>query len=307
MTSLPHVLAIVGPTSSGKSRVGLELAERFGGEIVSADSRQIYRGMDVGTAKPTAEEQTRIPHHLIDTREPTDEYSVAEYQTDATEAITDIVERGKLPMLVGGTGLYVKAVLEDLQIPLVPPNPERRAELELLSNQELIAHLDAKTAAQVDTSNPRRLVRAVEVFEATGRGLADHRSSSQVRYNTLKLGLKPVDLSERIERAVRQRFADGVIGEAIKLHESGMPNKLLTERVIAYGPALDAAAGKISEDEAIAEAMKLDRAYAKRQLTWFKRDPNIIWLENPTDATALVEQWLPKGLTAGEQLERYAR
>jgi tRNA dimethylallyltransferase len=302
MDRLPQVIAIVGPTSSGKSRLGLELAKKFGGEIISADSRQVYLGMDIGTAKPSAAEQKAVRHHLIDIRDPKQEYSAAEFRYEATEAIDGIFGRGKLPIIVGGTGLYVRALLENLRIPEVRPNPALRAELGKLPTPELAARLqkaNPAVAAQIDLKNPRRIIRALEINAAGLKPLKTHGKGPQP-YDTLKLGLNPdpAELAERIAQNVRWRFENGLLPEVKGLLADGNDAKSLATKVIAYGPAIDHLKKKLTKKQAIDRTIQLDRQYAKRQRTWFKTDPDIRWLTDPAEAAPLVKKWRSAGVAA---------
>jgi tRNA dimethylallyltransferase len=295
MDRLPQVIAIIGPTSSGKSRLGLDLARRYGGEIVSADSRQVYRGMDLGTAKPTAAEQAAAPHHLIDIRNPDEEYSAAEFKVDAAAAIRSIQERGNLPIIVGGTGLYLRSLLENLQIPAVGPNADLRQELEALSPPELAERLrqtDPPAAELVDLANPRRVIRALELF-AAGHSIAKS-TRGPAQYDALKLGLNPPpeELKDRIERNVRARFAAGVVDEVKALRKRGIDDAVLASRVIIYGPALAVVDGQLTPEAAIQRTVELEAQYAKRQRTWFKRDSEITWLTDAAQADGVIKPWL---------------
>lgn len=299
MDALPRLISLVGPTSSGKSRLALELAQKLDGEIVSADSRQIYRGLDIGTAKPTPTEQARVPHHLIDLREPDEPFSLAEYQSAAFPVIDGILRRGRLPLLVGGTGLYHRAVIDNLQIPEVAPQPKLRAELSQQTTDQLAERLrrsDPETAAQIELANPRRVIRALEVLAVTGQGMAAHRVAGARRYDVLKLGLavEPDELRQRIRTQVERRYEIGVADEVRGLLDQGYDPAVLTERAIAYGPILRLLDGELAETEAIAETIRLEAAYAKRQRTWFRRDPEIIWLDDPADAMSRITAWLTR-------------
>lgn len=297
MDALPRLISLVGPTSSGKSRLALELAERFDGEIVSADSRQMYRGLDIGTAKPTPAEQRRVPHHLIDLRDPEQGYTVAEYQRDAFAAIDGIIFRDRLPILVGGTGLYHRAVTENLRIPEVAPNPGLRADLESRDIAELAKRLqkrDPDTAAQTDLANPRRVIRALEVLEISGQGLAAHHAPQPLRYQTMKVGLEvaPDELRTRIRAQVSERFSNGLVAEVRGLLAQGYDPATLTERAIAYGPVIGLLDATLSESAALEQVIQLEAAYAKRQRTWFRKDPEITWLQDPSEAAGFISEWL---------------
>ncbi len=296
----PKVIAVVGPTASGKTAMGIALARAFNGEIVSADSRQIYRGMDIGTAKPNEAERRAIPHHLIDIKGPGEDYSAADYKTDAIAAINDILARRKLPILVGGTGLYVGAVLENLDIPKTRAHPELRAEIEKEIAREgldavfkKLVVLDPEAAYIVNPKNPRRVVRALEVARATGEPFTAQRKKNDPLFDALVLGLNPApeSLRERIDRRVDVMVRDGLVDEVaalIKKHGT-MP---VAFDAIGYREIIAFTNGTLSLDEAIAAIKMNTWHYAKRQITWFKKDKNIHWIENGQEAIATVKKFL---------------
>jgi tRNA dimethylallyltransferase len=300
MSNKPSIIAIVGPTASGKTALGITLAKKFGGEIVSADSRQIYRGMDIGTAKPSAAEQHAIPHHLIDIKDPDEDYTVADYKTDATAAINDIIGRGKLPLLVGGTGLYIKAVLENLDIPKTQAHPELRAQIEkeiasegLAAVFEKLIVLDPDAANVVDLKNPRRVVRALEVALATGIPFTAQRKKNEPLYNALVLGLNPPAelLRERIDQRVDTMIRDGLVEEVKALIEKHGQKPIALD-AIGYREIIAHLNGTLSQGKAIA-AIKINTwHYTKRQMTWFKKDKTVRWIENEREAIALVKDFL---------------
>lgn len=297
---LPKLIAIVGPTASGKTALGIALAEKFGGEIVSADSRQVYRGMDIGTAKPTAAERRAVPHHLIDIKNPDEDYTVAEYKSDAITAINDIVGRGKLPLLVGGTGLYVKAVTENLDIPKVQVDPKLRAEIEAEIARDgldavfkkLIA-LDPEAAYVVDPKNPRRVVRALEVAITTGAPFTAQRKKHEPLFDTLTIGLnpRPEVLRERIDRRVDAMIHDGLVNEVSALIKKYGRTPVAFD-AIGYREIIDYLNGALSLEDATA-AIKINTwHYAKRQMTWFKKDGSTQWVSDLNEALALAENFL---------------
>ena len=295
----PKLIAIVGPTASGKTSLGIALAKKFDGEIISADSRQVYRGMDVGTAKATGAERAAIPHHLIDIREPNEDYAVAEFKHEAETAIDDIVARGKLPVMVGGTGLYVRAVLENLDIPEIKADPELRRALEdeiardgIATVFERLIALDPEAAYIVDPKNPRRIVRALEVATITGKPFTSQRRKNEPRYDTLEVGINlPSEiLRERIDRRIDNMVRDGLVDEVKKLltkyGNGGAKDNGNTAAypiafdAIGYREIIDYLDDQSSLEDAVA-AMKMNTwHFAKRQITWFKKDKAIRWIDS---------------------------
>ena len=302
--AMQKTIAIVGPTASGKTALGIELARKFNGEIVSADSRQIYRGMDIGTAKPTAAERRAIPHHLIDIKDPDEDYTVAEYQRDAIAAINGIVARGALPILVGGTGLYVKAVLENLDIPKAQADPKLRAEIEAeiardgldAVFQKLVAR-DPEAAYVVDPKNPRRVVRALEVAISTGEPFTAQRTKREPLFNTLVLGIDPPPkvLREHIDQRVDEMMRDGLMDETAILVKKYRPKNVqlpVAFDAIGYREIIAHLDGALSFDEAVAAIKMNTWHYAKRQMTWFKKTPDVYWINGINGAVESVQEFL---------------
>ncbi len=294
-TLLPKLIAVVGPTASGKTTLAVALAKKFGGEIVSADSRQIYRGMDIGTAKPTAAERRAVPHHLIDIRDPNEDYTVADYQRDAITAINDIITRGKVPLLVGGTGLYVRAVVENLDIPKVQADAKLRAQIEkdiardgLQAVFKRLVALDPEAAQVVDPKNPRRVVRALEVALATGAPFTAQRAKHPPLFDTLTLGLDPPAeiLRERIDWRVDDMFHDGLVDE-VKALIKKYGGTTAAFNAIGYREVIDHLNGTLSLEDAIAAVKMNTWHYAKRQITWFKKDGNVHWVDD--DMAAMLD------------------
>jgi tRNA dimethylallyltransferase len=296
----PKLIAVVGPTASGKTALGIELAEKFDGEIISADSRQIYRGMDIGTAKPSHAELAAAPHHLIDIKDPSEEYTVADYKHDAIAVINTIVDRKKLPLLVGGTGLYIKSVVENLDIPPVGLHPALRAEIEkeieakgLDAAFKRLVALDPDAEGIVDGKNPRRVVRALEVALATGQPFTAQRKKGESFLDTLEIGimLSSEELRDRIDKRIDTMFANGFVDEArslMKKYADGAP----ALNAIGYREIIDHLNGKISIDETISLTKTSTWQYAKRQMTWFKKDPAIQWIGAASEAIGLAKQFL---------------
>lgn len=293
----PPLVAIVGPTATGKSEIAIDLAEEFNGEIVSADSRQVYRGMDIGTGKVLTEQQGRIPHYLLDVADPTDTYTVAQYQVAAIEQITDIQERGRLPFLVGGTGLYVQAVVDNLKIPAVPPQPKLRAELQKLSHDKLVDRLKAVEPvdyATIDIKNRRRIERAIEISEAGGIPVREMRKRGPILFDVLKIGVvRPGgQLEERIDRRLKERVKRGMVEEVKRLHEQGVTWEKLESFGLEYRRIAEYLQGKLTYEEAMDQLRQDIIKFSKRQMTWFKRDKGIHWVVDDDEAQQLVSEWL---------------
>jgi tRNA dimethylallyltransferase len=299
-TDLPRLVAVVGTNSSGKSALGIELARRFEGEVISADSRQVYRGLDLGTGKVAADEMAGVSHHLLDVAEPGERFSLADYQRLAYAAIDGVRARGRLPLLVGGTGLYVRAVVQGYQLVDAEPDPERRAELERWSDERLLAELqrlDPTAVEQLDLPNRRRLVRAVEIAAAGHSRAATRRR--QARYRTLMLGVswpKPI-LDELISSRLRARIDAGLVAEVEALMEAGVDAGFLEGLGLEYGFTVRYLRGEYgSREEYFELADRAVRRFARRQLSWFRRDEEIVWLDTGGDyreqAAALVERFL---------------
>jgi tRNA dimethylallyltransferase len=299
------LIVILGPTASGKTDLSIKLAKKYNGEIVSADSRQIYKGMDIGTAKPL--DLQGIPHWLLDIKNPNQPYAVGEYKKDAVKIIRQILKRKKLPILVGGTGLYIKAVVDNLDIPRVEANPLLRAKIEKEINEKglnfifkKLVKLDPEAAYIVDPKNPRRIVRALEITLLTKKPFSLQRKSGKPLFDILELGINvPKEkLKERINRRVDQMLKNGLVEEVKKLVKKYPPSG---EAGGAHEQAFDAIGyreiidflNKKSTAEQPAEAIKINTwHYAKRQMTWFKKDKKIIWIESPKEADELCRDWL---------------
>jgi len=275
------VIAIVGPTASGKTALAMRVAERLGGEIVSADSRQVYRGMDIGTAKPTAEERGRIRHHLIDVADPGERYDVLRYQADARTALAEIRQRGHVALVVGGTGLYVRALLDGLDLASLPHDPVVRAHLESQDASTLHGRLraiDPEAASRVDPRNRRRLVRYLEVVTVAGSPVARARGPS---IPALRIGLRPPRdvLIAAIERRVRAMVDAGVLEETSALAARGVDPRLPSMSAHGYVHWAAVLRRETDLDTAIALTARDVRAYSRRQMTWFRRDAQIRWFD----------------------------
>ena len=296
---------IAGPTATGKTALAMALAERLHGEIVSADSRQIYQGMDIGTAKPTPEQRARVPHHLLDIVPPDAPYSLAEYQADAQAAIAGIHTRGHLPLLVGGTGLYIRAVVDQLAIPTVPPDWELRRALEAQASVEgaaalhaRLAALDPASAARIAPANLRRVIRALEVCRATGQPFSVQQGARPSPYRALLLGLtcERSMLYERADRRVDAMLAAGLVEEVRGLVAHGYDWRLPAMTSLGYGEIGAYLRGEVTLAAAIERLKYNTHRYIRRQSTWFRPDALIRWLDCAASdleaaALAIVEAW----------------
>ena len=274
--------ALVGPTASGKTTIALDLAERFGAEIVCVDSMTVYRGMDIGTAKPTPEQRARVPHHLLDVADPAETFTVARFQQLARAAIHDIRARGRVPLLAGGSGLYFRAAVDDLTFP--PTDVAVRTRLDRRDIHELAVMLkeaDETAATFIDLENRRRVVRALEVIEITGRPFSSFRDEWQRRNPAIVAGIRVStgELATRIEQRVRDMLEGGFLDEVRLLVDRGLRDALTASQAIAYGQAVAHLDGKITREELIAEAARATRRLARRQMSWFRRDPRMRWFE----------------------------
>ncbi|GAB3680195.1 tRNA (adenosine(37)-N6)-dimethylallyltransferase MiaA [Angustibacter aerolatus] len=283
---LPLVVAVVGPTATGKSDLGIALAQALDGEVVNADAMQLYRGMDVGTAKLTPAEQQGVPHHLLDVLDVVDEASVAAYQRAADSVVDDLLARGRTPVLVGGSGLYVRAALDELTIP--PTEPAVRARLEAEAADlgasalhERLQAVDPVAASQILPTNTRRVVRALEVVELTGAPFVASLPDPVHRRPTVQVGLRaalPV-LDARIERRVVGMWAGGLLDEVRRLDRLGLRTGLTASRAVGYAQALAELDGTSTTTEAQDDTARATRRLARRQRSWFGRDRRTTWLD----------------------------
>lgn len=270
-------LLIAGPTAVGKTEVALQLAERLDGEIVSVDSMQVYRGLDIGTAKPTGEERARVPHHLIDILDPLETFDAAQFLRRATQAVQEIRSRNRIPILCGGTGLYFKAWLEGIgESP--PPDPVLRMELQRLPLEALLVELrerDPETFARIDHSNPRRVIRAVEVIRLSGRPFSTQRSRSPApAVPFFVLQRDRADLHQRINTRVDAMFARGLVEETKRALDSPAARQAL-----GYRQVIEFMEGKRNLQDAVALVKLRTRQYAKRQITWFRHQARAEWID----------------------------
>ncbi len=287
---IPSVVAIVGPTAVGKTALSLEIAKLLPAEIVSVDSRQVYRQMNIGTAKPTLEEQSRAPHHLIDIAEPADDFSLAAYLERAHFAIQDIRNRGRLPLLVGGTGQYLWALLEDWRVPSVAPDRRFREDMEALAAEQgyealydRLKELDPESAAAIDPRNLRRVIRALEVHHQTGIPFSKMRSRGEGRYRSLVIGLTlPRDeLYRRIDQRVDRMMEAGWLDEVRRLLERGVTAERPSMSSVGYRELAAFLQGETSLEDAVQNIKSHTRQFARRQSAWFRlSDSRIRWLQS---------------------------
>ena len=283
----PTPVAVVGPTATGKSELGLALAERLGGEVVNVDAMQCYRGMDIGTAKLAPEGRRGIVHHQLDVYEVTETATVARFQAEASADVADVLARGRVPVLVGGSGLYVQALVDGLRFPATDPQVRARyiaelAEVGAAAMHHRLAEVDAAAAAHIGVTDTRRVVRALEVVELTGGPYA--ASAPQVgepRWGTVLLGLdRPtIELDARIEVRTAAMFAAGLVAEVEGLRQRGLAEGITARRALGYSQVLDALGGAIDLAEAQRSTAAGTRRYVRRQRSWFHRDPRVHWLD----------------------------
>jgi tRNA dimethylallyltransferase len=283
----PPLIIICGPTATGKSDLALEVAEKFGGEVINADSMQLYRGMDLGTAKLTVEERRGIPHHLLDILTVNQDASVAQYQSLARAAVDAIRERGKAAIVVGGTGLYIKAMIDEMNFPETDPALRKKLEdeAELLGTAELYSRLrllDPEAAAAIEPANTRRIIRALEVIEVTGQPYsANLPSDTSLKYpeaHHYGLAMERSNLAPRIESRVHRMFDQGLVAEVEKLLGEGLLEGTTAQRAIGYAQVIAHLNGEIDIAQAKEETIVATRQYVRRQETWFKRDQRIQWI-----------------------------
>ncbi|MDQ5957963.1 MAG: tRNA dimethylallyltransferase [Patescibacteria group bacterium] len=288
------LLVILGPTASGKSALAVDLAVEFTGEVISADSRQVYRGLDIGSGKVTEDEMSGVMHHLLDVADVTETFTVSDYKNLATASIRDIIKRKKLPILAGGTGFYIQTIVDDLKLPEVPPDLSLRQELETYSTAdltELLRTLDPDRVDNIDVHNRPRLVRAIEIAKTLGKVPV---LETNCPYELLQIGIyvHQVELFKKIHNRLLARVKQGMIEEVKNLKDSGVPSDRLEALGLEYRYISQYLDGKFSKDIMLTELEQAIRQYARRQMTWFKRDNRIKWITEPEQAYPLVRKFL---------------
>lgn len=304
---LPKIVCVVGPTSSGKTALGIRLAKKFHGEIVNADSRQIYKDFTIGTGKPDGTRGVyqghraffveKVPHYLMDFLDPRQTFSVVEWREKAVEAIRGIEKRGNLPFIVGGTGLYLSALVDNFEFPKVPPNPTMRKAFEekpLTDLVKILLKLDPEAEMVVDLKNPRRVIRALEVATFTGKPFTEQKRLARPQFDAFQVGIRwnRADLFGRIDRQIDDMVKRGWADEITDLLKRGMSEHAPAMSSIGYREMLKYVKGEMKLVDAVAATKHAVHKYAKRQETWFKRDIRIRWTKNEAEAMKLVKEWI---------------
>lgn len=307
MSSLPKVLCIVGPTSSGKTSLSLKLAKQFQGEIINADARQIYRGFTIGTGKPRGEwieKEGRsvysvegIDHHLIDHLSPDHVSTAAEWKQEATAGIEQIIARGHLPIIVGGTGLYIQSLIDNYDMPAVAPQPEMRERMSTMSLEDLVRELeeiDPMSADTVDLKNPRRVMRAIEVARVTGESFRELRKKHTAVIDPLFIGIEhtPEELRDRINKSIDRMLGEGWIEEVRTLHEQGVAWGAPAMTSLGYREIGMFLREEYTKKQMVEKMRIYTWQYARRQLTWFRKETRIKWIKQEKEAEALVQAWI---------------
>lgn len=302
----PPLILVIGPTAVGKTELSIQLAQSLNGEIVSADSRLFYCGMDIGTAKPSPAEMARVPHHLIDIVKPDETLSLAVFQQKAQAIIADIHVRGKLPFLVGGTGQYIRAVTEGWTPPEVTPDIRMRDELGRMKEEkgiywlhEKLAFLDSEAAEKIDARNFRRTIRALEVIFTTGRKFSEQRGQGDLPYQLITVGLnRPrAELYQRVDERIEKMFGDGLLDEVRDLLNQGYSPTLPSMSAIGYRECVSVVKGELNTEQAKAEMKRITRVFVRRQANWFKEsNPTIRWFHPEENSRTEIEEFIRNAL-----------
>ena len=295
---MPKVLVILGSTSSGKSALAVELARKFNGEVISADSRQVYRGLTIGTGKITKKEMKGVPHHLLDVASPKKAFSADDYVKHARAAIQDIASRGKLPIVAGGTGFYIDALVGRITLPNVPPNPAFRRIHNKTATAVLLCMLekvDPVRAQTIEPNNKRRIIRALEIAHALGK---NPTLKTTLEYDVLWVGIAPPakELEKKIASRLLARMRQGMVAEAKRLHAGGLSYKRMEELGLEYRALARLLQGTITREQMMEELNRAIRKYAKRQITYWKRNKDIRWFKDPksTIMQKKIQKWIKK-------------
>jgi len=291
------IIVILGPTSSGKTSLSIRLAKKFNGEIVSADSRQVYKGMDVGSGKVTKKEMEGIPHYLLDVANPKTKFSAGRYQKLALKAIKNIQKKNKIPFIVGGTGFYVQSIVDGIVIPEIKPDWELRKKLEKLTTEELykkLKKLDPKRAEGIDRNNPRRLIRSLEIILKTGKPIPSLEKDKNIQFDALEIGItrSTKEIRNLINKRLLQRLKNNAMINEVKKLRKSLSWKRLEEFGLEYRYVAQYLQKKITYQEMIDNIQKESEHLVKKQMTWFKRDKKIHWIKNQKEAEKLVNKFL---------------
>lgn len=292
------LIVILGPTASGKSELAVKLAKKFNGEVISADSRQVYKRMNIGTGKITKKEMKNIPHYLLDVASPNKRFTVVQYRKLVLKSIDKILKKGKIPILCGGTGFYIQAIVDGIAIPEVKPDWKLRKKLEKKSTEKLflmLKKLDSKRAKSIDKKNPRRLIRAIEIVLKTKKSVPEFKENPP-SYPVLIIGIKKQE--KKLEKLIEKRFLKwlktGLINEVKNLKKSGLSFKKIEDFGVHYRVVSKYLQGKINKKEMINNSVKEIKNYAKRQITWWKKDKRIKWIKNYGGAKKLTKKFIHK-------------
>lgn len=295
VTMHKKLIVILGPTASGKTDVSIKLAKKYKGEIISADSRQVYKDLNIGSGKITKKEMMGVPHYLLDVANPKRKFSVAQYQKLAQQTIKKIHQNNKIPFLVGGTGFYIQSVVDGIVLPEVKSNQKLRKQLEKKSAQALfliLKKLDPRRAKTIDAKNPRRLIRAIEIIKTTKQQILPIKNNQE--FKALQIGIKksPNELKKLLKKAQQKRFNQGMVTEVKRLHKNGLSWKRLEELGLEYRYVAQFLQNKITQKEMTEILEKEIWHFAKRQMTWFDKDKRIYWVTNIKDAEQKVDRFL---------------
>jgi len=295
---LEKLIVILGPTASGKTTLSIKLAKKFNGEVISADSRQVYKGMNIGTAKVTKREMQGVAHHLLDVANPKRHFTVAQYKKLAQKAIEKIQKKGKVPFLVGGTGFYIQAVVDEIIIPQVKPDWKLRKKLEKKSPKELykiLKKLDPERAKTIEKENPRRLIRAVEILFKTKKPIPPLKKGG-LPYPVLMIGIEKTEreLKNNIKKRLIERLKKGMIAEVKRLKKEGVSFKRLEEFGLEYRFIAQYLQEKIVYEQMVEKIQRESEKYVKRQMRWFKRDKRIKWIKKYGEVERLIKKYLKK-------------
>jgi len=288
----PQIIIILGPTATGKSSLAIDLAKKQNGEIISADSMQVYKGMDIGTAKLSKKEQESVPHHLIDVKNPDEAWTVADFIDQVNKLIKDILNRGKTPIIVGGTGLYLNSFLEGFSFPIAPANLTLRKKLEKFESSVLwkkLNRVDPKASEKISEKDKKRIIRALEVYESTGKPISNLQKKNPIKdkYNIKLIGLNmdKEKLYKRIERRVDNMISKGLIDEVKSLMKKGYSKNLISMQALGYKEMIKHLEGNMDLEQTIALIKQKTRNFARRQMTWFRRFDNVHWFNALTGKT----------------------